>query len=268
VRRARLQSLRNASGEPAQRTHHTRNNHPFGRGTVLLRISERRCSQAWRRRTSAVPNRLLVVNRMRLAAERAAHRQTEGANGHQGMCFATERDQSARVVYGGQRVKETARTVLFLIEFDSSLPPFFQETRCSEKRSTFAQYRNQPRSASLYIAVYRLVAPSTKGDQVLFRIIPKITSPPQVMDIEIRHRSAALTAPSVALQDFQAELFVLLRIHTNCWAPSPRRPRAHGSARPAIGDASSPCTCTGVFSISFTSREAPARKSAQIISRQ
>jgi hypothetical protein len=51
----------------------------------------------------------------------------------------------------------------------------------------------------LQLAVRTLMARSTKGDQVFFRIVAKVTSPPQMMDIEIRHRSAALTAPPITL---------------------------------------------------------------------
>lgn len=62
---------------------------------------------------------------------------------------------------------------------------------------------------------------SAERDQVFFGVITETASPPLVMDIEIHHRPAALTAPPVAFQDSQPKLFVLLRFHTTGWQSSP-----------------------------------------------
>ena len=114
--------------------------------------------------------------------------------------------------------------------------------------------------------VRALMTRSAEGDQILFRIMAEITSPPHVMDVEICHGSAALTAPPISIQDSLPESLVPSPLHANRSSPSSHGTRVHDSTKSATGDTSSRRKRTVAFSISFASRAAPARKSAQIIS--
>jgi len=49
-----------------------------------------------------------------------------------------------------------------------------------------------------------LMAPSAEGDQILGRVIAQSAPRLNVVDLEILHSSARLTAPAVALQNFPA----------------------------------------------------------------
>jgi hypothetical protein len=51
-------------------------------------------------------------------------------------------------------------------------------------------------------------------DQILGCVVPQRTSPALMMHLEPGHRSAALTSPSISLEDLLAESVIRLRIET------------------------------------------------------
>ena len=120
-----------------------------------------------------------------------------------------------------------------------------------------------------------LVARRAEGDQVFRDIIAQSAPRPNVVDLKIRHAPAPLATPAVSLQDFAAELAISSRIKLQ--------------AGPLRSDPLQNVTCTSsrsCFRCGFgrpmtnrvrqgnkaswlpASKLTPARKSAQIISRQ
>ena len=120
-----------------------------------------------------------------------------------------------------------------------------------------------------------LMAQCAEGDQILGCVIAQLTSWLNMMNLKIFHPAARLATPAVSLQNFAAELAVRLRIEPQ--------------ARPLTSDPCQSVTCTSSrspFLCGFgspitrrvrqgnkasrlpASKLTPARKSAQIISRQ
>ena len=120
-----------------------------------------------------------------------------------------------------------------------------------------------------------LMARRAEGDQILGNIISESAPRLYVMDLKAFHAPARLTSPSISLQDFVAELAIRFRF----------KPQAGSSCT----DSSQSVTCTSSrscflcgFGRPMTSRVrqgsrasrlpasklTPARKSAQIISKQ
>ena len=125
------------------------------------------------------------------------------------------------------------------------------------------------------MSVNVLVALDTKSYEILIRIIAQSAPRLNMMDLKILHPPARLTTPSISLQDFPAKLAISFRI----------KPQAG----PIGTDSFQHVTCTSsssCFRCGFgrpmtnrvrqgnkaswlpTSKLTPARKSAQIISKQ
>jgi hypothetical protein len=125
------------------------------------------------------------------------------------------------------------------------------------------------------MSVSVLVALDAKSYEILSRIITQAAPRLNVMDLKILYSPAPLTTPSIPLQDFTAELAISFRIKPQAWS--------------LCSDPSQNVTCTSSrscfrcgFGRPMTSRVrqgnrasrfpasklTPARKSAQIISRQ
>ena len=120
-----------------------------------------------------------------------------------------------------------------------------------------------------------LVALDTKSYQILGRVIAQSAPRLNVMDLKIFHAPARLATPAISLQNFAAELAISFRIKPQAWplGADPRQSVTCTSSRS--------CFLCG-FGRPMTSRVrqgnrasrlpasklTPARKSAQIISRQ
>src|ERR1035437_1632807 len=120
------------------------------------------------------------------------------------------------------------------------------------------------------------MATSTERNQVLFAIVAGVAANFFVRDFQVAHRATGLTPPAIATQDPLPKSLVRHRI----------QPQAHGLRTDRTHDALSlkpsrnSCLCSpgrnlknlvienNSVSGSPLSRLAPARKSAQIISRQ
>ncbi len=120
-----------------------------------------------------------------------------------------------------------------------------------------------------------LMARCAESDQILGSVIAQSAPRLNVMDLKIFHAPARLATPAISLQDFAAELAISFRIKPQAW--------------PFGSDPSQSVTCTSSrscflcgFGRPMTSRVrqgnraswlpasklTPARKSAQIISKQ
>ena len=120
-----------------------------------------------------------------------------------------------------------------------------------------------------------LVASSAKRYQILRRVVAQPTPPLQVMDLKIFHSPARLATPAVSLQDCTAQLAISFRVKSQP-RPSGADPRQSAtwtfskscfrcdSGRPAISRVRADKRASW-FPVS---KLAPARKSAQIISKQ
>jgi hypothetical protein len=120
-----------------------------------------------------------------------------------------------------------------------------------------------------------LMARCAEGDQILGSVIPQSTPPQNVMDLKAFDAAARLATPAISLQDLAAESPIGFRIKPQSWSF-----RAHPSQR-VIWTFSTSCLLWG-FGRPITSRVSesnkascfpaskltPARKSAQIISKQ
>ena len=120
-----------------------------------------------------------------------------------------------------------------------------------------------------------MMTPCAEDDQILGSIITQSAPPLNVMDLKIFHAPARLTTPPISLQDFMAELAISFRIKPQ---PGSLATDPHQSATRTL---SRSCLIFG-FGRPRTSRInegkrasrfpvsvlTPARKSAQIISKQ
>ena len=125
------------------------------------------------------------------------------------------------------------------------------------------------------ISMSVLVAPDTKSNQILGRVITQAAPRLKVMDLKTLDAPARLTTPSISLQDPPAELAIRFRFEPQSWPF-----RADPSQR-VTWTSSKSCFLSG-FGRPITSRVregnraswlpasklTPARKSAQIISKQ
>jgi hypothetical protein len=123
--------------------------------------------------------------------------------------------------------------------------------------------------------MFRSAAVIAKGYQVGFDVVAQLTSPLYVMDLEISHPSARLATPAVTLEDLLTELAI------SFWSKPQARPFGLYSIQGTTWTASSTSILCGLGRASTirvraairalwfpVSRLTPARKSAQIISRQ
>ena len=120
--------------------------------------------------------------------------------------------------------------------------------------------------------VQNLVAFSTKRDQVGLCVVTKGTAPSYVVNIEILGASTLLTAPTITLQDLRAPLRIRLGAFSD---PRPFLLKHAISSNSVQADGSSHVRRSAAFesdelaiSDSRFCKSAPARKSAQTISRR
>ena len=121
----------------------------------------------------------------------------------------------------------------------------------------------------------RAMALATKHDKILLSICSQVASANDVMDLELIAPAAVLALPAIPLKNLEAELGVIFGVKP--------RPRAFGSFfvhadrrilsrnRCCCGEGRKPKNRSSDISSTSglpLSRLAPARKSAQIISRQ
>ena len=119
------------------------------------------------------------------------------------------------------------------------------------------------------------MARRTEDDQILSSVIAKSAPPLNVMDLKILYSPTSLASPAVSLQDFPAELAISSGVKPQA------RPLGADPSQSVTCTSSSSCFLSG-FGRPMTSRArqgnkapwlpasilTPARKSAQIISRQ
>jgi hypothetical protein len=119
------------------------------------------------------------------------------------------------------------------------------------------------------------VTPAAENDQVLFAIATRLAPPDHVMDLELIAPAAALASPAIPLEDFHFQLAVTPGVEPK--PPSFSKVATHadrlilsrnrcccGEGRKLKNRSSDISSTSG----SPFSRFAPARKSAQIISKQ
>ena len=120
-----------------------------------------------------------------------------------------------------------------------------------------------------------LVAFDAKNYEIVYCVIPQVAPPLNVMDLKILHAPARLATPAISLQDFTAKLAIRFRFKPQAGSlcPNPHQSIACTFSRSClISDFGRPRTIrvnqgkrASRFPISALT---PARKSAQIISRQ
>src|ERR1700692_4370929 len=120
-----------------------------------------------------------------------------------------------------------------------------------------------------------LVALDAKSYEILSRVIPQVAPPLNVMDLKILHPPAPLASPAVSLQNFPAELAISFRVKPqagpfstdpfqNVTCTSSRSCFLCGFGRPMTSRVRQGNRASRLPASKLT----PARKSAQIISRQ
>ncbi len=120
-----------------------------------------------------------------------------------------------------------------------------------------------------------LVALDAKGYEILSRIIAQSAPRLNVMDLKIFHSPTPLASPAISLQDFPAELSIGVRSKPQAW------PSGTDPSQSVTCTSSRSCFLCGIErpitsrvrqgkSASWlpASKLTPARKSAQIISKQ
>ncbi len=125
------------------------------------------------------------------------------------------------------------------------------------------------------MSVSVLVALETKCYEILSRIITQSTARLNVMDLKIFHSPAPLASPAISFQDFPAELAIGFRVKPEAWSSgtdpsqsvtctSSRSCLLCGSGRPITSRVRDGNRASWLPASKLT----PARKSAQIISKQ
>jgi hypothetical protein len=120
-----------------------------------------------------------------------------------------------------------------------------------------------------------LMARCAKGDQILGSVIAHSAPPLNVMDLKIFHSPARLASPAVSLQDFPAKLAISFRVKPQAWSfctnlfqivtcTSSRSCFLFGFGRPMTSRVRQGNRASRLPASKLT----PARKSAQIISKQ
>ena len=125
------------------------------------------------------------------------------------------------------------------------------------------------------MSVSVLVALDTKSYEILSRIIAQPAPRLNVMDLKALHAPARLATPAISLQNFAAELAIGFRVNPQSW------PFAADPGQSVTCTFSRSCLICGFGRLSTkrvsagrragwlpVSKFTPARKSAQIISRQ
>jgi hypothetical protein len=120
-----------------------------------------------------------------------------------------------------------------------------------------------------------LMTRCAEGDQIFGSVIAQSAPRLNVMDLKILHAPTRLATPAIPLQDFSAELAITFRVKSQAWSSGT------DPSQSVTSTSSSNCILS-VFGRPITrrvregnkasrfpaSRLTPARKSAQIISRQ
>ena len=124
-------------------------------------------------------------------------------------------------------------------------------------------------------SMHLFVALSAQGNQILFLITTRVASKFEVVYLQILHAAAKLATPAVALQDFTTELTVRFRVQLQAWPfgsnSSQGATRTHSMNSFLCGFGRPSTSRVRADRRAFwlpVSKLAPARKSAQIISRQ
>jgi hypothetical protein len=136
-------------------------------------------------------------------------------------------------------------------------------------------YARRRSSLRMPARVEPVMTTAAEHDEIFFPVRPQLASPNYVMDLELIAPATALALPAIPLQNFRLELAVMLEVepkpmssgnvHTHAdRLISSKNRRCCGAGRKW----SSRCTHSNSTSGFPFSRFAPARKSAQIISRQ
>jgi len=120
-----------------------------------------------------------------------------------------------------------------------------------------------------------LVTRCAEGDQILGSVIAQSATRTNVMDLKILHPPTRLAAPAVSLQDFTAELAISFKIKLQAWMSGMNPGQSvtctfsRSCCRCAFGRPIASRVRQGNKASRLpVSRLTPARKSAQIISRQ
>jgi hypothetical protein len=120
-----------------------------------------------------------------------------------------------------------------------------------------------------------LMAQCAEGDQILGNVITQSASRLNMMDLEALRSPAPLATPAISLQDFMAKLAIGCRVKPQAWSSSTEL-----SQSVTWTFSSNCCLCSfgrpstsrvnegSRASVLPDSKLTPARKSAQIISRQ
>src|ERR1017187_8356122 len=127
-----------------------------------------------------------------------------------------------------------------------------------------------------HVIVGFVVACGAERDEVFFGIVARLATKLFVMDFQVRHRAARLTSPAIATEHLLPQTLVRHRIQPQAYGLRANRTHEAFSLRPPRNA----CFCSPARNLknlvienssvsgSPLSTLAPARKSAQIISRQ
>jgi hypothetical protein len=118
-----------------------------------------------------------------------------------------------------------------------------------------------------------VMTPAAEHDEIFFAVRPQLASPNYVVDLQLLAPAAVLAFPAVPLQDFQLQPAVTLgvepkpfsKVATHADCRMSRKNCCWCAAERNAKDRRIDVNSTSVLPFS---RFAPARKSAQIISRQ
>ena len=126
------------------------------------------------------------------------------------------------------------------------------------------------------VAMYAGVACSAECNQILLRVVARVAPKLAVVDLKVGHRPAQLASPTIATEHLIAQLFIQLGIEPqacvfrldsshDAFSVTWCRNVCLSSLGRNLKNRRADCKRTSGFSFS---RFAPAKKSAQIISRQ
>jgi len=125
------------------------------------------------------------------------------------------------------------------------------------------------------MSVSLLVAFDAKGNKIISHVITQLAARPNVMDLKIFHSPARLTSPAISLQNFTAKLAICFGVKSQAWSLSSDHCQSvtctasRSSFRCGFGRPMTSRVRQGnKASWLPASRLTPARKSAQIISKQ
>ena len=120
-----------------------------------------------------------------------------------------------------------------------------------------------------------LVALGAKSYEILCQVVPQVAPPLNVMDLKTFHPPTPLATPAISLQDFMAELTISFKVKLQAWSFRTNAGQSVtwilsrsrlicGLGRPSTSRVSAGRRASWLPVSELT----PARKSAQIISKQ